>query len=160
LPTAPILDEAEGAPAPSSLAPAELLMLWALRAWANMRLSGGRPQTVVGPALALKTSARTSALFLAWMQAVEAASRRRLEIHRVACAGISADEWTLITACGLAVRAPDLGVATLQPVLHDADEVILLSRTLHESLAADGRRLPARLAGLAPEPVAHNRTLH
>jgi hypothetical protein len=143
-----------------ALAPAELLLLWAMRAWANVRISGARPQTLLAEALGAKTSPRSAALFCAWMQAVEASARRRLQIHRVACAGVTADERSLLLACGLAPVALETGEGLLQPMLGDAEPAMGLARALNAAFAADGWLLPARFDCMLCEARPTNRTLH
>ena len=133
----------------AKLAPAERLMFAALRAWAAARIA-------VSEVLAARTSARVASVFLAWIQAVEAASRRPLALTCGHCGGMSTDAQRLIVACGLAPTERHLAEALLAPVVQDPTMVIMLGRSLNAALAAAGWPLPARGLEGAPERT----TLH
>ncbi|MBX3486185.1 hypothetical protein [Phenylobacterium sp.] len=137
------------------LFPAERLLFYALKAWSAARLMGERPHGHVGEVLAAKASPRASSLFLAWIQAVEAASARPLRLTCSHCGGMSTDAQRLIVACGLSLVDRPLAEALLEPIVREPGMVIMLSRQLNNALSAAGWSLPAR--GL--EPDAHT-TLH
>lgn len=123
----------------------ERLLLAALRAWAQARIAGDRPSEVVGLALASQASGRIRALFMAWIQSVEAGCRRTLQIDCPRCGGVSQDEQRLIMACGLARAAPELAEQILQPLLLDGRSAIALAAALNVAMTTEGWRLPARL---------------
>ncbi|MDZ4372059.1 MAG: hypothetical protein U1C74_11615, partial [Phenylobacterium sp.] len=126
-----------------ALAPAERLLFAGIQAWARLRISGQRPHQAVAIALARKVSGRTASLFVAWIQAVEADSRRPLSLTCPDCGGVSTDAQRLIVACGAAPTDWALAHALLEPILHHPDLVIDLSQTLNRALAAEGWPLPA-----------------
>lgn len=140
------------------LHPAERLLFAALRAWATARIAGERPHAHVSDALAQKASSRAASLFLAWIQAVEAGSRRPLALTCSHCGGMSTDAQRLIVACGLALTDRRLAEALLAPVLHEPAMVMMLARSLNTALAAAGWPLPAR--GLEGEKTPERTTLH
>ena len=148
------------------LSPAERLLFASLRGWGGLRAAGRRPHDEIVPLLTRKASARTSALFVAWMHAIEAACRAPLKIQCPGCGGVSADAQRLIVACGIAPVAPDMAHAMLAPLLIDTQLVIQVGRRLNASLAADGWIMPARLsdpppaAGPALRTIEARRTLH
>ncbi|MDP3173493.1 MAG: hypothetical protein Q8M88_03555 [Phenylobacterium sp.] len=123
----------------------EKLLLFAIRGWAAMRQAGERPHDQLAAAIAQRASSRTAALFIAWIQAVESASRRPIRIQCACCGGMSNDEQRLVLATGVAPIAMDMGERLLEPITLDAREVMVLGRALGASLAAAGLPLPARL---------------
>src|SRR5688500_2389797 len=133
----------------AKLAPAERLLFAALRAWAGARIVGERPHAAIADALAGRASARVASVFLAWIQAVEAGSRRPLALACGHCGGMSTDAQRLIVACGLAPTDRHTAEALLAPVVEDPTIVMMLGRSLNTALAAAGWPLPAR--GLAGE---------
>jgi hypothetical protein len=137
-----------------ALTPAEKLLIVSLRAWSTVRRQGRSPHALIAPALARRTSARAAAMFAAWVQAVEAAARRPLRPDCDCCGGAPVDLQRLVVACGLAPLDLDLGAEILAPVVHDAEAVMVLARSLNGALADCGWRLPVRLS----EP--ERRTLH
>jgi hypothetical protein len=144
----------------AALAPAERLLLWSIRAWASVRRAGQRPEPLIGAALGKRSSARAAALFSAWMQAVEAAAGRRLQIQCAACAALCPDEARLLLACGLASVSMEAGGDMLRPILTDAEPAMALARVLNRVMAADGWKLPARLGFDFAEVRPISRTLH
>jgi len=142
----------------AKLAPAERLMFAALRAWAAARIAGERPHAAVADGLAQKASPRAASLFLAWIQAVEAGSRRPLALTCGHCGGMSTDAQRLIVACGLAPTDRRLAEALLAPVVHEPAIVMMLARSLNAALAEAGWPLPAR--GLEGEARPERTTLH
>jgi hypothetical protein len=80
-------------------------------------MEGERPDIATGRLIAWRASGRAAALFVAWMQAVEAARRRPLQIHCAHCRGASVDEQRLIFAMGVAPIDMDLGEILLAPLL-------------------------------------------
>jgi hypothetical protein len=145
----------------AKLFPAERLLFAALRAWATARIAGERPHSHVADALAEKASPRVGSVFLAWIQAVEAGSRRPLALTCGHCGGMSTDAQRLIVACGLAPTDRRLAEALLAPVVHEPGMVMMLSRSLNAALAAAGWPLPARgLEGEVAPQVPERTTLH
>ncbi|MEW5684096.1 MAG: hypothetical protein AB1942_04180 [Pseudomonadota bacterium] len=143
------------------LTPTENLLFAALRGWASARIGGARPHPAVTSALARRTSPRSASLFIAWAQAVEKVSRRPLQLTCPGCGGVSTDAQRLIVACGVAPVDPMIAEALLNPILRDPTAVVLLGRSLNASLAADGWRLPVRLAedqahSSSPQPVTRH----
>ena len=139
----------------------ENLLFAALRGWASARTGGARPHPAVTHALARRTSPRTASLFIAWAQAIEKVSRRPLQLTCPGCRGVSTDAQRLIVACGVAPVDPVIAEALLNPILRDPTAVVLLGRSLNASLAADGWRLPVRLAEdsaqhPSPQPVTRH----
>jgi hypothetical protein len=160
-----VQDELTTAPAPAGC-PAhptrgERLVLAGLRAWGHARLSGPLPQGVVRPALSFCASERVATLFTAFMEAVEVAALRPIEIQCLHCNGLSLDEQRLVVACGIAPVAFDLGRKVLEPMLRDTETPLVLARCLNGALAAEGLFLPARLMdGPALHGDTPPRTLH
>ena len=142
-------------PCPAGPNGAERLILAGLRAWALGRIDGSDPQGPVRDAVAAATSDQVGALFVAWMQAVEQAARRALEISCLHCRGASLDEQRLVVACGLAPVAFEAGERLLRPLLVEARPAMVLARALNRALGAAGLPLPARLEG---QPVDHDRS--
>lgn len=138
-------------------APAEHLLLSSLAAWAAARHAGEPPQPLLGAALTERASPRAAALFLAWVQAIEAGCVRPLCAHCADCGGLSDDLQRLVAACGLSPVAFEMGEALVAPLVRDPCQVMTLARALNAALAACGWPLPARL-----EPAADRtgRTLH
>lgn len=155
-------DADEPLEAKSALAPAERLLFAALQGWATLRARGERPHSHIAPLLAHKTSGRAAALFVAWIEAVEAESVRPLQIECPSCGGPAPDAQRLIVACGVAPVAPALAESLLAPLLLGHATVIQLGKSLNAALAAEGWPLPARVE--SPPPVAdrppRSRTLH
>ncbi len=100
---------------------------------------------MISPVFAALGSPRVAGLFVAWMQAVEASSRRVLLIHCPHAPDMSADEQRLIAACGAAPVTEALGEILLQPLLLDCAAVMGLGKALNAALAIEGYPLPARL---------------
>ncbi len=146
-------DEAEDETPRHPLSPAERLLLASLRGWAGLRAAGRRPDHEIAPLITEKASARSSALFVAWIYAIEAACRGPLQIECPGCGGASADAQRLIVACGVSPVAPDMAHALLSPLLIDTQLVVQMGRRLNASLAADGWPLPARLIDSQPVPA-------
>lgn len=130
----------------------ERLILAGLRAWALGRIDGTDPQGPVRAAVAAAASDQVGALFVAWMQAVEQAARRALEISCLHCRGASLDEQRLVVACGLAPVAFEMGERLLQPLLVEARPAMVLARALNRALRLEGLPLPVRLES---RPVDH-----
>lgn len=130
----------------------ERLLLGAIRQWASLRAAGERPNRLVAQALAFRASNRVGGLFVAWMQSVEAGLRRPIEVQCPVCGGISTDEQRLVVSCGLAGAATGLGEELLEPLLLDAQPVMVLARALNAALRVDGYPLPVRLR---EQPIAH-----
>jgi hypothetical protein len=145
-------DEAEDETPRHPLNPAERLLFAALRGWAGLRAAGRRPHDEIAPLLTQKASARSSALFVAWIHAIEAACHRPLRIECPGCGGASADAQRLIVACGVSPVAANMAHALLSPLMIDTALVVQMGRQLNASLAADGWPLPVRLSD--PQPVA------
>lgn len=143
---------------PGDAWPAEQLLLTTIRGWAQAREEGVRPHAALGPILSTKTSGRATALLLAWIQAVEAACLRPIEIRCPVCGGLSLDEQRLIVSCGIAASDMTLGALLLKPLLGDTQSVMMLARSVNLALADCGWRLPARLVH-AEVPQA-GQTLH
>ena len=125
-------------------APAERLLLWAMRGWASLRTNKRPPQPWAHQALTTRASQRTAALFIAWMQALEAGQRRPLALGCDGCGAMSQDEARLILACGLASSASAASTKLLEPLVHEPEAVIVLASTLGKALAASGWPLPVR----------------
>jgi hypothetical protein len=159
-PISPVEAAAAGRAQAEALAPAERLLLWCMRAWATVRLSGERPQTSLIPMLSARASPRAAALFGAWMQAIEAGASRKLRIQCGACTILSPDEERLLLAAGLAPVAMEAGHGLLRPLLPDPEPTMALARALNRTLAADGWRLPARLSGGFAELQPQSPTIH
>ena len=140
---------------PNAPTPGEQLLLAAVRVWAQARVQGCRPHRHVADALAARSSRRVGALFVAWMQAVEADTLRPIQIRCAGCGGLSDDEERLIVACGIAPVAMDLGEQLLAPMLREPGVAMALGRSLNAAMAADGWRLPARIGAPAPAPTLH-----
>lgn len=143
----------------ADLAPGENLLLSGLRVWAAARCSGDRPHGPLSKALAQRTSPRVAALFLAWVQAIEAASLRPIHAECPHCGGAGADIQRLVVACGVAPVALDVGERLIAPLVSEPRPVMVLARSLNAALAGAGWPLPARL-GEPSEPGAAHRTLH
>lgn len=146
----------------SALAPAERLLFAALQGWATLRARGERPHSQIAPLLAHKTSGRAAALFVAWIEAVEAASVRPLQIECPSCRGPAPDAQRLIVACGVAPVAPAMAEAILAPLLLGPETVMRLGRSLNAALAAEGWPLPARIENprSTADTATRPRTLH
>jgi hypothetical protein len=123
----------------------ERLLLGAMRQWAALRSAGEPPSRLVAQALAFRASNRTGGLFVAWMQSVEAALRRPIQVECPACGGISTDEQRLMVSCGLAGAATTIGETLLEPLLVDPQPTMVLARALNAALRVDGYPLPVRL---------------
>lgn len=146
-------NEAEDETPRNPLSPAERLLFAALRGWVGLRAAGRRPHDEIGSLLTQKASARSSALFVAWIHAIEAACRRPLPIECPGCGGASADAQRLMLACGVSPVAADMAHALLSPLLIDTQLVVQMGRRLNAALAADGWPLPVRLSDPQPVPV-------
>lgn len=143
----------------AALAPAEDLLLCSLRGWAAGRLARQRPHQAITAALTAKAGGRVAALFLAWVQGVEAASLRPLQAECAHCGGISPDLQRLVAACGLAPVAFELAERLIEPLVSDSRMVVTLARALNAALASAGWPVPARLAA-EPRSPGSVRTLH
>lgn len=145
------------------LSPAERLLFASLRGWADLRAEGKRPQEEIVPLLTRRASARSCAMFVAWIHAIEAACRAPLRFDCPGCGGVSTDAQRLIVACGVSPVAPDLAHALLASLLVDTQLVVQMGRRLNACLAADGWPLPVRLSDSPPasllEPEVRG-TLH
>ncbi|MBC7667751.1 MAG: hypothetical protein H7236_04630 [Gemmatimonadaceae bacterium] len=144
------------------LAPAvgERLLLGAIRDWAGARSTDSRPNRRVAQALACQSSDRVAGLFIAWMQTVEAALRRPIQIRCPVCGGILTDEQRRIVSCGLAGTASALGEELLKPLLTDGRSVMVLARALNAALRAEGYPLPVRLQNRPAEHQVSCPTVH
>lgn len=145
---------------PACPTPGEMLLIAGLRGWVQLRSAGETPHTVIGRAMSRKTSARAAALFVAWLETIEAAGRRPIQVQCRTCGGISNDEQRLVVACGLATTAFDVGAELLEPLLVDGEQAMVLARSLNLALAECGWRLPARLGGAQVTHPQPPRTLH
>ncbi len=143
----------------ADLAPGENLLICGLKAWAAARCAGERPHRPVSEALAQRTNPRVAALFLAWVQAIEAASLRPIRAECPRCGGAAADLQRLVVACGVAPVALEMGERLIAPLVSEPRPVMVLARSLNAALAGAGWPLPARL-GKPSEPGAAHRTLH
>ena len=141
------------------LMPGENLLICGLRAWAAARCAGEAPHRPVSQALARRTNARVAALFLAWIQAVEASILRPILAECDHCGGAAPDVQRLVVACGVAPVAFDLGEKLIAPLVSDPQGVMILARSLNAALAQAGWPLPARL-GAPTEPGEAHRTVH
>ena len=138
----------------------ERLLLSAMRQWASLRAADERPNRLVAQAMAFRSSNRVAGLFVAWMQSVEAALRRPIQVQCPECGGVSTDEQRLVVSCGLAGTASSLGEDLLEPLLIDAQPVMVLARALNAALRVDGYPLPVRLRDAPIEHVTEAQTLH
>lgn len=138
----------------------ERLLLSAMRQWAALRSAGERPNRMVAQALTFRSSNRVGGLFVAWMQSVEATLRRPIEVQCPVCGGVSTDEQRLVVSCGLAGTATGIGQELLEPLLIDAQPVMVLARALNAALRVDGYPLPVRLREAPVEHVSERRTMH
>jgi hypothetical protein len=145
--------ETEGA----KLAPAERLLLCALHSWVNA--DDAVKRRALTATLSDLTSPRVGALFLAWMQEVEAARLRPLTPSCRGCSGFGPDLQRLVVACGAAPVAFEAGEKLLQPLLADAASTMVLARSLNGAMAACGWRLPVRLAA-PPHGLPSTATRH
>lgn len=143
----------------ADLAPGENLLICGLKAWAAARCAGEPPHRPLSEALSRRTNPRVAALFLAWVQAIEASSLRPLRAECPHCGGAAADVQRLVVACGIAPVAQDLGEKLIAPLVSDPGLVMVLARSLNAALAHAGWPLPARL-GEPFEPGEAHRTLH
>jgi len=143
----------------TDLTPGENLLICSLRAWAAARCAGETPHRPVSQALTQRTNPRVAALFLAWIQAVEASILRPIQAECGHCRGAAPDVQRLVVACGVAPVAFDLGKRLVAPLVSDPQAVMVLARSLNAALAQAGWPLPARL-GAPPEPGAARRTVH
>lgn len=141
---------------PSHATPGEKLVIQAMRSWASLRSAGERPNMMVSRALSFRASQRVAALFVAWLQAVETASRRPIRMQCPSCGGPSTDEQRLVVALGLAPAAFELGERLLEPLLNETRPTMVLGRALNSALAAAGFPLPVRLS----DPPIAPPTLH
>jgi hypothetical protein len=94
--------------------------------------------------LAARASGRVAAVFVAWMQAVEAGGRRPMRVGAVDCGAMWEDEARLVLACGLAATASQISVELLEPLVHEPESVTVLAASLSAALAAAGWALPVR----------------
>lgn len=143
----------------ADLAPGENLLICGLKAWAAARCAGEPPHRPLSEALSRRTNPRVAALFLAWVQAIEASSLRPLRAECPHCGGAAADVQRLVVACGVAPVALDMGEKLIAPLVSDPRPVMVLARSLNAALAQAGWPLPARL-GAPSEPGEAHRTLH
>lgn len=143
----------------ADLMPGENLLIYGLRAWAAARCAGEAPHRPISLALAQRTNPRVAALFLAWIQAVEASIVRPIQAECPHCGGAAPDVQRLVVACGVAPVAFDLGEKLIEPLVSDPQAVMILARSLNVALAQAGWPLPARL-GAPSEPGEARRTVH
>jgi hypothetical protein len=141
------------------MAPAERLLLGSLRGWAAGRLEGHVPHQAVANALAWRTSGQVAAIFLSWVQAIEAGCRRPIQADCPECGGASVDLQRLVIACGVAPVDAELSARLLEPLVTDPVQMMLLSQRLNRAFAASGWPLPARLPA-GHQPAAPPPTLH
>jgi len=144
----------------AALAPAERLLLGSLRGWAAARRAGQRPHRAIAAALTARAGGRVAALFLGWVQAVEAASLRPIQAECAHCGGASLDLQRLVVACGVAPVDFELGERLVEPLVSDTQTVMTLARALNAALAASEWRLPARLGPPRPAAIDEGLTLH
>lgn len=138
----------------------ERLLLGAMRQWAALRAADESPNRLVAQALTFRASNRVGGLFVAWMQAVESMLRRPIEVQCPVCGGVSTDEQRLVVSCGLAGMASGIGEELLEPLLIDAQPVMVLARALNAALRADGYPLPVRLREAPADHAQERHTLH
>ena len=143
----------------TQLAPGENLLICSLRAWAAARCAGEPPQKPVTLALGKRTNPRVASLFVAWIQAIEASTRRPIRAECCSCGGAAPDLQRLVVACGVAPVALDLGEKLIAPLVSNPQAVMVLARSLNAALADAGWPLPARL-GAPSDPGHTHRTLH
>ncbi|WP_293345404.1 hypothetical protein [Phenylobacterium sp.] len=153
------LKPASPAPHGADLTPGENLLICGLRAWAAARCAGEAPHRPVSQALIQRTNPRVAALFLAWIQAVEASRLRPICAECCECGGAAPDLQRLVVACGVAPVAFELGEKLIAPLVSDPQQVMILARSLNAALARAGWPLPARL-GAPSEPGEAHRTIH
>jgi hypothetical protein len=136
------------------------LLLSAMRQWAALRSADELPNRLVAQALAFRSSQRVGGLFVAWMQSVEAALRRPIQVQCPDSGGVSTDEQRLVVSCGLAGTATAVGQELLEPLLIDSQPVMVLARALNAALTVDGYPLPVRLRPAPIDHVLEQQTLH
>ena len=139
--------------------PGENLLICSLRAWAAARCAGEMPHRALSRALTQRTNPRVAALFLAWIQAVEASTLRPIVAECSECGGAAPDLQRLVVACGVAPIDLRMGEALIAPLVSDPQQVMVLARSLNAALAQAGWPLPARL-GAPSEPGHARRTVH
>jgi len=137
----------------SAMAPGEQLLIWSLQGWASARMAGDAPHRPLGAVLTAKTSARAAALFIAWIQAIEAASLRPIRAQCAHCGGASEDLQRLVAACGVAPVALREGERLIEPLVSEPRSIMILARSLNDALFQAGWPLPARLAPPVREAV-------
>jgi len=143
----------------AKLTPGENLLICGVRAWAAARCAGEQPHRAVSDALSRRTNPQVAARFVAWIQAVEATTRRPIKAECACCGGAAPDVQRLVVACGVAPVAFEMGEKLIAPLVRDPRPVMVLARSLNAALAQAGWPLPARL-GAPSEPGAAGRTLH
>jgi len=153
MPSAPTAQQA------AQLMPGENLLIAGLRAWAAARCAGEPPHREIAQAMTKRTNPRVAALFLAWVQAVEASTIRPLRAECGQCGGAAPDLQRLVVACGVAPVDFGMGEKLLAPLVSDTRQVMTLARSLNAALAQAGWPLPVRL-GAPSQPGEATRTLH
>ena len=130
---------------PAGLALSEQLVLAALRTWAQARLKGEDPRSLVRPSLTHVASKPAASVFVAMMESIEREARRGLQIHCVACRGYSQDEQRVVLACGVSRASPCVSAQLLAPLVRAPAGTVILARTLNLALGHAGFDLPVRL---------------
>ncbi len=113
------------------------------------------PHRPLGAVLTAKTSARAAALFIAWAQAIEAASLRPIRAQCAHCGGASADLQRLVAACGIAPWRSARGERLIESLVSEPRAIMILARSLNDALFQAGWPLPARLVAPVHEAVDH-----
>ena len=142
----------------------ERLLVGAVIVWAAARRGRQTPNRAVADVLAQRAGPRVAALFVAWIQSVEAACLRPMETECPGCGGVGLDLQRLVVACGVAPVDMDVGEQLLAPLVSDPAGVMTLARGLNAAMAQAGWPLPARLHSPA-EPcgapaATHDQTFH
>jgi hypothetical protein len=138
----------------AELAPAERLLIFGVRAWLEADEDAEGDRMAVAQAIGRHSSARTAAVFCAWMETVEMCRLRPLSAECAHCGGVGQDVQRLVVACGLATVDVDLGARLIEPLVCETETVMTLARSLNAALAACGSPLPARFGSpeVAPQP--------
>lgn len=130
---------------PDGLALSEQLVLAGLRSWAQARLKGNDPRSLVRPSLTHVASKSVASIFIAMMESLEREAARGLQIHCVACRGYSHDEQRVVLACGVSRASPCISAQLLAPLVRSPAGTVILARTLNVALGHAGFVLPVRL---------------
>ena len=147
-----------------TMAAGERLLVGALMVWAAARRGRQTPNRAVADVLAQRAGPRVAALFVAWIQSVEAACLRPMETECPGCGGVGLDLQRLVVACGLAPVDMEVGEQLLAPLVSDPTGVMTLARGLNAAMAQAGWPLPVRLYAPAEpcgaQAAAHDQTFH